>query len=82
MPACFIIVSLVAMEGIEVLGHILFTKIQIISPTKGSYTSLALAPMAVKKTHQNQGIGSKLVRSGLDKARSQGFESVIVLGHD
>lgn len=64
----------------QVIGHTLFTPIQIIGPEK-SAPSLALAPMAVLPEFQKQGIGSRLVEDGLEACRGAGHESVIVLGH-
>ena len=46
-----------------------------------SVPSLALAPMAVKPSHQKQGIGSSLINAGLKQCRELGCESVVVLGH-
>ena len=42
---------------------------------------LGLAPMAVAPEYQQQGIGSALVRSGLEHCRAAGYKAVIVLGH-
>lgn len=73
--------SLVAeLEG-RVMGHILFTRCWIEGPADSSVAALALAPMAVLPQLQGQGIGGRLVRAGLDRARDLGFRSVIVLGH-
>ena len=74
--------SLVATIDNNVVGHILFTKIKIVDKDKNEYESLALAPMAVKPELQKSGIGGKLIKKGLDKARELNFKSVIVLGHD
>lgn len=74
--------SLVAEAKNEVVGHILFTKIQIENARGDRFDSLALAPMGVKTSLQGQGIGSKLVQYGLDKGKSLGYDSVIVLGHE
>ncbi|RAJ79361.1 putative N-acetyltransferase YhbS [Chitinophaga dinghuensis] len=70
--------SLVATEGEEVTGHILFTRCSIGSST---LPVLALAPVAVLPDHQNKGIGKALINAGLSKARELGFKAVIVLGH-
>ena len=43
--------------------------------------ALALAPMSVRPDRQRQGIGSALVRAALERARQQGWQAVIVLGH-
>ena len=37
--------------------------------------------MAVAKEYQNLGIGSRLVKSGLQIAEAPGYKSVVVLGH-
>lgn len=74
--------SLVALENDIVVGHILFTKIKIIDDLQNPHVSLALAPMAVLPDYQNNGIGSLLVKKGLEEAKNIGFTSVIVLGHE
>jgi predicted N-acetyltransferase YhbS len=71
--------SLVAEVNGKIIGHILFSKIKIIGVKE--YESLALAPMAVLPEFQNKGIGRKLIKEGLKKARELGFNSVIVVGH-
>lgn len=71
--------SLVAEIGNEIVGHILFSKIKIIGDSV--FESLALGPMAVIPEFQKQGIGEKLIKIGLEKAKKLGFDSVIVLGH-
>lgn len=73
--------SLVAELDKQIVGHILFTKIKIVNDST-SYESLALAPMAVLKDYQKQGIGGALIREGLQRAIKLGFTSVIVLGHE
>ena len=81
MDAAFVPgLSLVAELDGSVIGHILFTKIEI-EGAHASFDSLALAPMSVLPAHQSKGIGSALVNEGLKKAKGLGFKSVIVLGH-
>ncbi|MBK5721924.1 N-acetyltransferase [Dysgonomonas sp. Marseille-P4677] len=72
--------SLVAIVDKTVVGHILFTKISIDDDGLQS-ESLSLAPMAVLPEMQSKGVGSRLVDYGLDRARSLGYKSVIVIGH-
>jgi len=64
----------------KVVGHILFSSIQIVSDTN-SVDALALAPMAVIPEHQRKGIGSSLIESGLEQCRQAGHRIVIVVGH-
>lgn len=74
--------SIVAILKNKVVGHILFTKINIKAADGTLNESLALAPMAVKSELQNKGIGGQLIRKGLDIATGLGYKSVIVLGHE
>lgn len=71
--------STVALGGI--VGHVLFTPMRIEGPGRGNYDALALAPMAVVPARQRQGVGSALVRAGLEQCRALGHGVVIVLGH-
>jgi len=73
-------ISLVAEHEAGVVGHILFTPVEIRSPS-GTSMALGLAPMAVLPAHQRRGIGSALVRTGLEACREAGELVVIVLGH-
>jgi putative acetyltransferase len=79
-PAFIPELSLVAFEGSKAVGHILFTPI-VVRSAERSHDALALAPMAVLPAYQKQGIGSALVRRGLDDARALGHTVVIVVGH-
>jgi putative acetyltransferase len=72
--------SLVAERAQDVVGHILFSDLPIVSDG-GTVSALALAPMAVLPQFQNKGIGSALVRRGLDVCKENGHKAVVVLGH-
>ena len=67
--------SLVAQEGKEILGYVLFTR-----AWAGEKPLLALAPLAVSPKRQRQGIGSALVREGHRIARELGYGYAAVLG--
>lgn len=73
------IVSLVAEDNDAVLGHIMFSPVSLSGHP--DLKIMGLAPMAVAPEHQRQGIGSALVRAGLDRCKELGFGAVIVLGH-
>jgi putative acetyltransferase len=76
----YVRLSLVAERAGQVVGHILFSDLPILTEC-GTVPGLALAPMAVLPEDQNQGIGSALVRKGLNECRQQGHKIVVVLGH-
>jgi putative acetyltransferase len=73
-------ISLVAELNGRVVGHIFFSPVVIESEAE-SFNALGLAPMAVLPEHQNQGIGSELVRRGLEACKSIGHDVAVVLGH-
>jgi putative acetyltransferase len=72
--------SLVAEKDGQVVGHVLFSDLPVVTEA-GTVSALALAPLAVLRKHQNQGIGSALVRRGLEICKEQGHGIVVVLGH-
>ncbi|MBL6617693.1 MAG: N-acetyltransferase, partial [Reyranella sp.] len=72
-------VELVSNEQ-SVIGHILFSMLDV-TVDGAAVCALALAPMSVQPQRQRGGIGSALVRAGLEQACAQGWQAVIVLGH-
>jgi putative acetyltransferase len=73
------IVSLVAEERGRVVGHILFTPVSL--DGWPDLVIMGLAPMAVLPGHQRAGIGSAMVRAGLDQCRLLSVSAIVVLGH-
>lgn len=73
--------SLVAeIEG-EIVGYILLTNIEI-KDAKNTYSSLVLAPVAVLPAYQNKGIGAQLIKEAHNVAKTLGFQSIVLLGHE
>ena len=68
------IFSLVAVEQDKVVGHVAFSRI------RASFKALALGPVAVLPERQRQGIGQKLIRDGLNRARKARWDIIFVLG--
>jgi putative acetyltransferase len=71
-----VLFELVAEEDGEVAGHILFSRLW--ADRFELYG--ALAPVAVHPGRHRQGLGSKLVCSGLEYAREFGCHGLLVLG--
>lgn len=70
--------SLVAVADDLVVGHILFTPVRIDGAAPAA--AVGLAPLAVLPEHQRRGVGSALVRAGLNACCSVGRGIVVVLG--
>jgi putative acetyltransferase len=73
------LISLVADEAGDVVGHILFSPVTLSSAPERLV--MGLAPMAVVPERQRQGIGTLLVTAGLSECRALGAAAVVVLGH-
>jgi putative acetyltransferase len=73
--------SLVAVKNGEVAGHILFSEVMIETSKGAIVNTIGLALMAVTPELQNQGIGSALVKAGLERCKELGYEHIVVLGH-
>ena len=76
----FVVASLVALVKGQIVGHILFSRIAILTDD-GPLSAVSLAPMAVLPDHQRMGIGSNLVEAGLQACTERGEKIVVVLGH-
>jgi putative acetyltransferase len=73
-------VSLVGVETELIAGHIMFSDLAVEFDGR-EVSAVALAPMCVRPDRQRRGLGSALVRAGLDAVSEAGYEAVIVLGH-
>ncbi len=72
--------SLVAVRGTTVVAHILFSEARV--EHEGAVErGMGLAPMSVDPSCQREGIGSCLVRDGLDRLDAAACPFVVVVGH-
>lgn len=74
------LLSLVAENDNQVVGHILFSPAHIKSD-ESETPAVALAPVAVLPDHQRKGVGTALILQGLAVLHDMGHGLVIVLGH-
>jgi len=79
-PSAKPILSLIALKDNQAIGHILFTKAQIID-SNHSISAVILAPLAVTPAAQSQGVGGQLINEGLKHLSESGVDLVFVLGH-
>lgn len=71
--------SLVALSGHEIVGHILFTPVVIRTAQMESH-GMGLGPLSVTPTLQRTGIGSSLVTTGCARLFAKACPFVVVLG--
>ncbi len=77
---CEGLLSLVAIEMEKLVGHILFSPATI-EGKQGIVKGMGLAPMAVLPEMQQQGIGTQLVKNGMEYLGEMQCPFIIVLGH-
>lgn len=73
-------ISLVYEENDELVGHIFFTPVELLGDTSG-LRIIGLAPMAVIPQMQKRGIGSLLVKAGIQQCINEGYDAIVVLGY-
>lgn len=73
------LVSLVAVADDGVVGHIMFSPVRL--PGHPEVTLMGLGPVAVLPERQHRGVGTALVRAGLERCAALGAGAVVVLGH-
>jgi len=69
--------SLVATIDSHLAGHVLFTRVRL---AEGGRSAALLGPLAVSPDRQRTGVGSALVREGLDQLAHEGVQQAFVLG--
>lgn len=72
-------ISLVAETAGRIVGHIMFTPVDLLGCS--SALIMGLAPMAVKKEFRNQGVGSALIKLGIEACAESKAGALVVLGH-
>lgn len=71
------VLSLAGFDGDALVAHVLFTSCGTEQPDR---TGALLGPLGVMPSLQRQGLGSSLVRAGLERLEKTGIRHVLVLG--
>lgn len=74
------LISLIAVDKDQTIGHIMFTKARLTGASR-AVSSVILAPLAVLPEAQAKGVGGRLIKKGLELALESNVELVFVLGH-
>ena len=73
-------VSLVALEDGEIVGHILFTR-ACIKHANHAYPTMSLAYLLVHPDHRHQGIGTMLIKKGVEQCNYLGYHCIPAFGN-
>ena len=71
----------------ELVGHFLFSRFPLSKTPEGGHGGandtdiVMLAPVSVHADHLRQGIGSAMLKLGIEKVKEMGFQGVIVEGN-
>ena len=79
-PAFIKELSVTAVAGKEIVGHIAYTRAAVISPQGARHEVLCFGPLSVLPAMQNRGIGTALVEHTKDLAREMGFGAILIYG--
>jgi putative acetyltransferase len=74
-------VSLVAEVQSQVVGHLLFSPATIVRGERPEIEGLGLAPLAVVPPWQRRGVGSALMKAGMEACRRLVVPFVVLVGH-
>jgi len=74
-----LVLALVALTDDTIVGYAAWPRLWITTP-RDQYKAIALAPLAVARAQQRNGVGSALVQEGLAQLRTWGESLVFVLG--
>lgn len=69
--------SLVALDGDEIVGHVAFSPVTVDGSHDGWY---GLGPVAVRPGRQRTGIGTALIEEGLARLRARGARGCALIG--
>jgi putative acetyltransferase len=75
-----VLLSLVAVNDADIVGHILFSPVTLDSDG-GDLHGAGLGPMAVLPEFQGKEVGTKLISAGVYGLRKGGTPFIVVLGH-
>jgi len=72
------LLSLVAIQDEQIVGHVLVSPITITPSQEGKFGGLA--PLSVDPRCQGKGIGSALMLAAIDECKGQGLNALFLLG--
>ena len=81
IPAFVPELDYVAEIGGKLVGHIIYTKSEIVDDNGQEHETLTFGPLSVLPEYQSMGIGKALMLHTFDIARQLGYRAVIIFGY-
>ena len=75
-----VVLELVAERDGRIVGHVLFSRLNVMQGDGPAFSAVALAPLAVDPGEQSRGTGSRLVEDGHRRIRAMGEVLAVVVG--
>ena len=75
-----LVLSLVAHNETGIVGHIAFSRL-VVDTANGPVGGVALAPVGVHPAYQDSGVGSELIRAGIEILEEDEEQVVLVVGN-
>ena len=72
--------ALVAEDKGKLIGHIMLTKTYVTKLDGSKYEGLLIAPVSVLLQYRNMGVGSALIRKGMELGKELGYKAVFLCG--
>ncbi|MBB4036902.1 putative N-acetyltransferase YhbS [Dysgonomonas hofstadii] len=72
--------ALVAEVEGKLIGHIMLTKTYVMQSDGTEYEGLLIAPVSVLLEYRNVGVGSALIRKGMEQGKELGYKAVFLCG--
>jgi putative acetyltransferase len=73
------VISLVHSIDDQIVGHVVFSPVSVAEAAAG-FRALGLGPVGVLPVCQRKGIGSALIRKGLQQCDAAGYDAVVLIG--
>jgi len=73
--------DLVAVYKKQIIGHIISTKAHVTDAHNSTHEVLCVGPVSVLPSWQGNGVGSKLLKNTITKAKDLGFNGLILFGN-
>jgi putative acetyltransferase len=75
-----VVASVIAEQNGQLVGHVLFSRM-VVEADGNLLRAAGLAPVSVVPDLQGRGVGSALIKAGLDQLTAEGIQISFVLGH-